>query len=126
MPGQAPYQGRMSDIVERDSGTPGLIEPGNIMDLKTRPVVKWTDTEGKPASGTIYSITFQEDPDDPSSPWVLAPSIYDDGDGRGSQLHTGEEAEARYRTKLLHLGKFRTLKENEAYAAALSEQQGRR
>ena len=120
MPGQAPYQGRMSDIVESDSGTPGLIEPGNIMDLKTRPVVNFTDDEGEPATGTIYSITFQEDPDDPSSPWVLAPSIYD------GERHSGAEAEVRYRDTGRHLGKFRTLKENEAYAAALSEQQGRR
>ena len=120
MPGQAPYQGRMSDIVERDSGTPGLVEPGNITDLKTRPVVEWTDTEGKPASGTIYSITFQEDPDDPSSPWVLAPSIYD------GKWHSGADAEDRYRKTGLHLGVFSSLKENEEYAAALSEQQGRR
>ena len=126
MPGQAPYQGRMSDIVESDSGTPGLIEPGNIMDLKTRPAVDFTDHEGKPATGTIYSITFQEDPDDPSSPWVLAPSIYDDGSGMGSLKHSGAEAEDRYRKTGHHLGKFRTLKENEEYAAALSEQQGRR
>ena len=128
MPGQAPYQGRMSDIVGRDYGmglpstqwAPGLIEPGNITDLKTRPAVDFTDHEGKPATGTIYSITFQEDPDDPLSPWVLAPSIYD------GERHSGAEAEVRYRDTGRHLGKFRTLKENEAYAAALSEQQGRR
>ena len=110
----------MSDIVGRDSGTPGLIEPGNITDLKTRPAVEWTDTEGKPASGTIYSITFQEDPDDPLSPWVLAPSIYD------GEKHSGAEAEDRYRKTGHHLGKFRTLKENEEYAGALSKAQERR
>ena len=126
MPGQAPYQGRMSDIVGSDSGTPGLVEPGNIMDLKTRPAVDFTDHEGKPATGTIYSITFQEDPDDPSSPWVLAPSIYDDGSGMGSLKHSGAEAEDRYRKTGHHLGKFRTLKENEEYAGALSKAQGRR
>ena len=126
MPGQAPYQGRMSDIVGSDSGTPGLVEPGNIMDLKTRPAVDFTDHEGKPATGTIYSITFQEDPDDPSSPWVLAPSIYDDGSGMGSLKHSGAEAEDRYRKTGRHLGKFRTLKENEEYAGALSKAQGRR
>ncbi len=137
MPGQAPegpYQGRMSDIVGKDYGmglpstqwAPGLIEPGNIEDLKTRPVVEWTDTKGNPAAGTIYSITFQEDPDDPLSPWVLAPSIYDDGSGMGSLKHSEAEAEDRYRKTGLHLGKFRTLKENESYAGSLSEQQGRR
>ena len=118
----------MSDIVGKDYGmglpstqwAPGLIEPGNIEDLKTRPVVEWTDTEGNPAAGTIYSITFQEDPDDPLSPWVLAPSIYD------GELHSRSEAEVRYRKTGRHLGKFRTLKENEAYAGSLSEQQGRR
>ena len=124
----------MSDIVGKDYGmglpstqwAPGLIEPGNIEDLKTRPVVEWTDTKGNPAAGTIYSITFQEDPDDPLSPWVLAPSIYDDGSGMGSLKHSEAEAEDRYRKTGLHLGKFRTLKENEAYAGSLSEQQGRR
>ena len=124
----------MSDIVGKDYGmglpstqwAPGLIEPGNIEDLKTRPVVEWTDTKGNPAAGTIYSITFQEDPDDPLSPWVLAPSIYDDGSGMGSLKHSEAEAEDRYRKTGLHLGKFRTLKENESYAGSLSEQQGRR
>ena len=88
--------------------------------------MNFTDHEGEPATGTIYSITFQEDPDDPSSPWVLAPSIYDDGSGMGSLKHSGAEAEDRYRKTGRHLGKFRTLKENEAYAGSLSEQQGRR
>ena len=128
MPGQAPYQGRMSDIVGRDYGmglpstqwAPGLIEEGNIEDLKTRPAVNFTDHEGEPATGTIYSITFQEDPDDPLSPWVLAPSIYD------GEKHSGAEAEDRYRKTGHHLGKFRTLKENEEYAGALSKAQGRR
>jgi hypothetical protein len=118
----------MSDIVGMDYGmglpstqwAPGLIEPGNITDLKTRPAVDFTDHEGKPATGTIYSITFQEDPYDPSSPWVLAPSIYD------GEWHSGAEAEVRYRDTGRHLGKFRTLKENEEYAEALSKAQGRR
>ena len=124
----------MSDIVGKDYGmglpstqwAPGLIEPGNIEDLKTRPVVEWTDTKGNPAAGTIYSITFQEDPDDPLSPWVLAPSIYKKAGTKRSKRYSAYDAEARYRKTGLHLGKFRTLKENEEYAGSLSEQQGRR
>ena len=46
--------------------------------------------------------------------------------GMGSLKHSEAEAEDRYRKTGLHLGKFRTLKENEAYAGSLSEQQGRR
>ena len=132
MPGPASYQGRMSDIVggqgnaymaapqQGEDTVPGRITPGNITDLKTRPAVDFTDHEGKKATGTIYSITFQEDPNDPLSPWVLAPSIYD------GKWHSGADAEARYRKTGLHLGIFGTLEENEAYARALSDQQGRR
>jgi hypothetical protein len=82
--------------------------------------VDFTDPQGNKASGTIYSITFQENPTDEKSPWVLAPSIYD------GAFHGAEEAEARYRETGLHLGIFDTLKENVAYAEDLSDEQERR
>ena len=131
----------MSDIVGGNTGlglqenasqpaipVPGLIEQGNITDLRTRPVVDWKDEiTGETNSGTIYSITIQEDHADPSSAWVLIPTIYD------GKWHTPEVAEKRYRDAVtdpnktaLHLGKFKTLEDNVAYAGALSEQQGRR
>ena len=91
----------------------GQIEAGNINDLDTRPAIEMSDGR----QGTIYSVTFQEDHRDPSSPWVLAPSIYD------GKLHDAGEAEDRYRQTGLHLGKFDTLDNNESYAGRLSEHQ---
>ena len=135
---ELPYEGRMSDMIGDKTSlgfqqnanppatpVPGLIEPGNITDLGTRPLVDFIDDSGKNAKGTIYSSTIQEDYTDPNSLWVLIPTIYADPDGI-SRKHSNAESEAQYRETGLNLGKFKTLEENVAYAKALSSEQEKR
>jgi len=109
---------------------PGLITPGNIDDLGTRPAVRFQGEQGEDLEGTILSSTHQvgdygEESPDEDAPWVIIPTIYSDEIPGISRKHTEQEARKRYRKTGKHLGIFSTLQDSLSHSKRLSDEQGR-
>jgi len=101
-----------------------LITPGNI-DLQKRPKVRNPDG----SYSTVFTHTFPLDENNPNSPWVNAPGVIKDKNGKYFKVPDGRKGEqmvreAYYNTKE-HLGIHKTLKDAEAAAIRLHEDQAK-
>ena len=112
-PGAAPQQSvpaKEQPKQQAQQPEKGLLTPGNI-DLNNRPVVKNADG----SISTVRSITITDD----KGRAILIPTVV------GNKVVSNDEAVKHYRDTGEHLGIFSSVKDADAYAQSLHEDQAR-